>query len=169
MSGDKLLGGPQAGLILGGSRWIAAMRQNPLVRAFRVDRATLAALEATLALYREPERARREIPALRMLSTPASDLRARAERAHAELVARGIPAAIVESSGAVGAGAFPTAELPGYALALEGDAEQWSARLRGGDPAVVGRVKDGRLLLDVRTVPEDSIDLLVNAVVLANG
>jgi L-seryl-tRNA(Ser) seleniumtransferase len=69
----------------------------------------------------------------------------------------------------VGAGAFPTAELPSVALALEGDAEHWSARLRAGDPPVVGRVRDDRLLLDLRTVPDDAVDTLVHAVVLANG
>ena len=169
MSGDKLLGGPQAGLVLGEARYIARMRHNPLARAFRVDRATLAALEATLALYRDPEVARREIPALAMLATPVGQLRRRAEHARAELERRGVQSRIVESTGAVGAGAFPTAELPSVALALDGDAEHWSARLRVGDPPVVGWVRDDRLLLDLRTVPDDAVETLVNAVVLANG
>ncbi|HEX6600770.1 MAG TPA: L-seryl-tRNA(Sec) selenium transferase [Gemmatimonadaceae bacterium] len=169
MSGDKLLGGPQAGLILGDARYIAAMRRNPLARAFRVDRATLAALEATLALYRDPAAARREIPTLVMLATPIDQLRVRAERARAALQQRGTQASIVESTAAVGAGAFPATELPSVALALEGDAERWSARLRAGDPPVVGRVRDGRLLLDFRTIPDEAVEPLVNAVVLANG
>jgi L-seryl-tRNA(Ser) seleniumtransferase len=169
MSGDKLLGGPQAGLVLGDARCIAAMRRNPLARAFRVDRATLAALEATLALYRDPDVARREIPTLAMLATPVEQLRRRAERAHGELEGRGVRSSVVESTAAVGAGAFPTAELPSVALALEGDAEHWSARLRAGDPPVVGRVRDDRLLLDLRTVPDDAVDTLVHAVVRANG
>jgi L-seryl-tRNA(Ser) seleniumtransferase len=169
MSGDKLLGGPQAGLILGEARHIAAMRRNPLARAVRVDRATLAALEATLALYRDPDVARREIPTLTMLATPVEEIRARAERARRALQQRGTPATIVASTAAVGAGAFPTAELPSVALALDGDAERWSARLRAGDPPVVGRVRDDRLLLDLRTIPEGMIETLVDAVVLANG
>ena len=169
MSGDKLLGGPQAGLILGGASYIAAMRRNPLARAFRVDRATLAALEATLTLYRDPDVARREIPTLAMLATPVEQLRRLAERAHRELERRGVRSTVIESAAAVGAGAFPTTELPSVALALEGSAERWSARLRAGDPPVVGHVRDGRLLLDLRTIPDDAIDTLVNMAVRANG
>jgi L-seryl-tRNA(Ser) seleniumtransferase len=169
MSGDKLLGGPQAGLILGDATCIAAMRRNPLARAFRVDRATLAALEATLALYRDPEVARREIPTLAMLAAPLAQVRRRAERAHEALQRRGVPCSMVDSAAAVGAGAFPTVQLPSVSLALDGDAERWSARLRAGNPPVVGRVHDDRLLLDLRTVPDDAVEALVSAVELANG
>ena len=169
MSGDKLLGGPQAGLIIGDAKSVAAMRRNPLVRAFRVDRATLAALEATLSLYRDPDVARREIPTLAMLSAPIAEVRRRAEHASRALHARGVSAALVDSSAAVGAGAFPTAKLPSVALALDGDVERWSACLRAGEPPVVGRVHDGRLLLDLRTVADDALDLLVNAVTHAHG
>jgi len=169
MSGDKLLGGPQAGLVLGGARYVAEMRRNPLARAFRVDRATLAALEATLALYRDPDVARREIPVLRMLAAPIGEIRQRAERALHALHERGVRGELVDSTAAVGAGAFPTAELPSVALALDGDAEQWSARLRAGEPAVVGRVHEGRLRLDLRTVPEDAVAALVSALVHAHG
>ena len=169
MSGDKLLGGPQAGLILGGAQQIAALRRNPLVRAFRVDRATLAALEATLALYRDPSDARREIPTLAMLTAPLEAVRRRAERALSALIAQGVNAELAECTSAVGAGAFPTAELPSVAVALAGNADRRSARLRAGDPPVVGRVRDGRLLLDLRTVPDDALDALVSAVVAANG
>jgi len=169
MSGDKLLGGPQAGLILGGSQQIAALRRNPLVRAFRVDRATLAALEATLALYRDPTDARREIPTLAMLAAPLEAVRRRAERVLSALIAQGVNAELAECTSAVGAGAFPTAELPSVAVALAGHADRRSARLRAGDPPVVGRVRDGRLLLDLRTVPDDALDALVSAVVAANG
>jgi len=169
MSGDKLLGGPQAGLILGSPRYVAAMRRNPLARAFRVDRATLAALEATLALYRDPAVARREVPVLAMLAAPVSLIRLRAERALAMLDRHGVEGTIVDSTAAVGAGAFPTAGLPSAALALHGSAERWSARLRAGDPPVVGRVKDGQFLLDLRTVPDDLIEALVHAAVEAHG
>ena len=169
MSGDKLLGGPQAGLILGDARSVSAMRRNPLLRAFRVDRATLAALEATLALYHDPGVARREIPTLAMLAASLTDINHRAEGALQSLRERGVEAELVESASAVGAGAFPTIELPSAALALPGDAERWSTRLRAGDPPVVGRVRDGRLLLDLRAVPDDAIGLLVSAVAHAHG
>ena len=169
MSGDKLLGGPQAGLIIGDAASVAAMRSNPLARAFRVDKCTLAALEATLALYRDPRRARNEIPTLAMLADSPAVIQSRAERAQALLGARGVGADVVPSASAVGAGAFPTTELPSFALALMGSAEHWGERLRAGTPAVIGRVKDGRLLLDLRTVRDESLTLLVDAVVLANG
>jgi L-seryl-tRNA(Ser) seleniumtransferase len=169
MSGDKLLGGPQAGLIIGDAASVAAMRQNPLARAFRVDKGTLAALEATLALYRDPQQARHEIPTLVMLAQSPALIRSRAERGRALLHEHGVRADVVHSASAVGAGAFPTAELPSYALALAGSPERWSERLRAGNPPVVGRVHDGRLLLDLRTVADEALELLVDAVVLANG
>ncbi|HEX5971300.1 MAG TPA: L-seryl-tRNA(Sec) selenium transferase [Gemmatimonadaceae bacterium] len=169
MSGDKLLGGPQAGLVLGDAACIAAMRRNPLARAFRVDRATLAALEATLALYRDPAVARRDIPTLAMLGAPVEALRRRAERVQQALERHGVRCRIVQSQAAVGAGAFPTTELPSVALALDGDAERLSARLRAGDPPVVGRVRDDHLLLDFRTIPDDAAEALVKTVVLSNG
>jgi L-seryl-tRNA(Ser) seleniumtransferase len=169
MSGDKLLGGPQAGLIVGSSRWVAAMRRNPMARSYRVDKTTLAALEATLALYRDPAVARREIPILVMLGAPVESLRLRAARALAALRKRGVAAELADTTAAVGAGAFPTTELPSVAIALAGDAERWSAALRAGEPPVVGRVSDGRMLLDFRAVPDDAMDELIEAVVAANG
>lgn len=169
MSGDKLLGGPQAGLIIGDAGAIAAMKRNPLARAFRVDKATLAALEATLALYRDPEQARREIPTLAMLADAPASIRARAERLQLVLRDRGVTAEVTSSASAVGAGAFPTAELPSFAIALDGSAERWSGRLRAGNPPVVARVQDGRLLLDLRTVRNDELAPLADAVVIANG
>jgi L-seryl-tRNA(Ser) seleniumtransferase len=169
MSGDKLLGGPQAGLILGSARYIGAMRQNPLARSYRVDKTTLAALEATLALYREPTLARREIPALALLGAPVAAIRARAERCLDALQAQGVVGELVDTSSAVGAGAFPTTELPSVAIALSGAAERWSEALRTGDLPVVGRVHDGRLLLDFRAVPDDALPALIDAVVFANG
>jgi L-seryl-tRNA(Ser) seleniumtransferase len=169
MSGDKLLGGPQAGLILGAARQIAAMRENPLARSYRVDKMTLAALEATLALYREPEVARREVPTLALLSVSVAELRARGDRCLGALRVAGIECTLVDSEASVGAGAFPTATLPSVALALAGDAERWAAALRVGEPAVVGRMNEGRLLLDLRTIPEDAVPALVSAVIVAHG
>jgi L-seryl-tRNA(Ser) seleniumtransferase len=169
MSGDKLLGGPQAGLILGGARFIAAMRANPLARSYRVDKLTLAALEATLALYREPAVARREIPTLAMLGAPVTEVRERATRCLGALRDAGVECTMMDSSASVGAGAFPSATLPSVALTLAGDAERWAAALRAGEPAVVGRVQDGQMLLDLRAVPDDDVSTLVSAVVTARG
>jgi L-seryl-tRNA(Ser) seleniumtransferase len=169
MSGDKLLGGPQAGLIVGDARYLAAMRANPLARSYRVDKMTLAALEATLALYREPAVARREIPTLALLCAPVSEVRARAERCAAALRDGGVACALEDDTATVGAGAFPTAALPSVALALVGDAERWAAALRAGEPAVVGRVREGRLLLDLRTVPDVDVPALAAAVVAARA
>jgi L-seryl-tRNA(Ser) seleniumtransferase len=169
MSGDKLLGGPQAGLILGAASHIAAMRENPLARSYRVDKMTLAALEATLALYREPAVARREIPTLAMLGATLAELRARGAECMEVVRRGGIACDLVDSDSSVGAGAFPVATLPSVALSLEGDAERWAASLRTGDPAVVGRVHEGRFLLDFRAVPSHEISVLSAAVVRANG
>ncbi len=169
MSGDKLLGGPQAGIILGTAGYIATMRQNPLARSYRVDKVTLAALEATLALYRDPAVARQEIPTLAMLSATIAELRARATECMRLLRAADIACDLMESESSVGAGAFPTATLPSVAVALAGDAVRWAAALRAGDPAVVGRVHDGRMLLDFRAVPAEAVSVLAAAVVAANG
>jgi L-seryl-tRNA(Ser) seleniumtransferase len=169
MSGDKLLGGPQAGLIVGDARALDAMRRNPLARSYRVDKLTLAALEATLALYRDPPRAMREIPTLALLAATASELRDRAESQRAALAREGVAGETVETTGSVGAGAFPDAALPGAAVALSGDAEGWAARLRAGSPAVVGRVHDGRMHLDLRAVLPHELPDLARAVVDARG
>ena len=152
MSGDKLLGGPQAGIIVGERTTIAALRANPLARSYRVDKLTLAALEATLALYRDPERALREIPVLAMFSTSVEALRGRARGLRDALGALSSRASVVESEASVGGGAFPTARIPSIALAFGGDAAVLERRLRLGDPAVIGRVADEKLLIDLRTV-----------------
>jgi L-seryl-tRNA(Ser) seleniumtransferase len=169
MSGDKLLGGPQAGLIVGDARALDAMRRNPLARSYRVDKLTLAALETTLALYRDPPRAMREIPTLALLAAPPSELRERAESLRLALGREGVAGETVETTGSVGAGAFPDAALPGAAVALSGDAERWATRLRGGSPAVVGRVHDGRMHLDLRAVLPHELPDLARAVVAARG
>jgi L-seryl-tRNA(Ser) seleniumtransferase len=152
MSGDKLLGGPQAGIILGRRPAIERIRTNPLTRALRVDKLTLAALEATLALYRAPERALREIPTLAMISAGMTEVRARAQGLAQRLASRGIQCEVIETEASVGGGAFPTARIPSAAIALSGDAERHDVLLRAADPPVVGRILDGRLLLDMRSI-----------------
>jgi L-seryl-tRNA(Ser) seleniumtransferase len=155
-SGDKLLGGPQAGILVGRADLIERLRRHPLQRALRADKLTLAALEGTLALYQEPGRPLREVPVLRMLVEPASEVRARAERL-AELVG----GAVEETVGRVGGGALPLTELPSFACAVE---QGLAARLRTGDPGVVGIVRDGRLLLDCRTLADSDVDDVAKAV-----
>jgi L-seryl-tRNA(Ser) seleniumtransferase len=150
MSGDKMLGGPQAGLILGSKVNIERIRKNPLTRSYRVDKLTLAALEATLALYREPARAFAEIPALRQLTASVTTLQ---QRADAMRVAVGATAVtVVESDASVGGGAFPTARIPSVALSIAGDAATIESRLRFGDPSLIARIADGNVLIDVRTL-----------------
>jgi L-seryl-tRNA(Ser) seleniumtransferase len=167
MSGDKLLGGPQAGIVLGTREAVARMRAHPLARALRVDKMTLAALEATLALYRDAPRALREIPTLAMLAEPASSLRARAEALAARLADAGFAAAAIDSEAQVGGGSFPDAVIPSAAVAISGDAESLGAALRAGDPPVVGRIRDGALLLDLRTIPAPDDERLFRAAMAA--
>ena len=152
-SGDKLLGGPQAGVIVGRRDLVARLRANPLCRALRVDKTTLAGLEATLRLYRRPEQALDRIPVLRMLASKEGALRERAERLSADLAANGIASRVVPALGRVGGGTFPGVELASHAVALAPTAPAALAdALRRGDPPVVARIVDDRLLLDVRTV-----------------
>ncbi len=167
VSGDKLLGGPQAGLVVGSATLVAAMRTNPLCRALRVDKVTLAGLEATLRLYRDPERALEEIPTLAMLRTSVETLRARAEALVARLTAAGLTAWRAEAAkGAVGGGAYPDMELPSWTVSFDAGtrAGELAGALRRGDPPVVGRIEEARLLLDLRTVAPDEEDTLVRRV-----
>jgi L-seryl-tRNA(Ser) seleniumtransferase len=155
-SGDKLLGGPQAGLMVGRSAAIAAARSHPLARAVRIDKLSLAALAATLRLYRDPERARREIPVLAMLDADPAVLRARAQR-----LADALGGTVVGATAKVGGGALPLLALEGPVARLDDPApDRLAARLRAGDPPVIGRIADGALLLDPRTLTDDEVDLL---------
>jgi len=164
MSGDKLLGGPQAGIILGAANLIAKLRKNPFARAMRVDKLTLSALEATLRLYLEPERALREIPVLAMLTVPVSELQSRAQRIVARLAANGIGAEVVASSASVGGGAFPTVAIPSLAIRVAGAPQLVEQKLRAGAPAVIGRISDGHLLLDLRSVLPREDEMLAAAI-----
>ena len=167
MSGDKLLGGPQAGIIVGERTVIDALRRNPLARSYRVDKLTLAALEATLALYREPLRAMREIPVLAMLGASVENLRQRARALSDSLAPGHVSARVIDSEASVGGGAFPTARIPSIALAFVDDAPALEARLRLGDPPVIGRLSDDQLLIDVRTVLPRDDDVLAAALAAA--
>jgi L-seryl-tRNA(Ser) seleniumtransferase len=168
-SGDKLLGGPQAGIVLGRRSLVERLRKNPLNRALRIDKLTLAALEATLRAYEDPTTASREVPVLRMLSEPAAAVRRRARRVLrrvSEPVREALGLAVVADRSEVGGGALPLAELPTAALALgtrTHRAAALDARLRGGQPPVIGRIRADRLLLDCRTVMDDEVPLLAAA------
>jgi L-seryl-tRNA(Ser) seleniumtransferase len=152
-SGDKLLGGPQAGIVVGRADLVEGLRRHPLQRAVRADKLTLAALEGTLRLYLDaPER----IPVLRMLAQDAVTVRSRAERL-ASLVGGNVE----ETVGRVGGGALPLAELPSFACAVE---ESLAAPLRHGEPPVVGVVRDGKLLLDCLTLADAEVDEVAAAV-----
>jgi L-seryl-tRNA(Ser) seleniumtransferase len=153
MSGDKLLGGPQAGIVVGKTQAIARLKQDPFARAMRVDKMTIAALGATLGIYRDPERALTEIPTLAMITAPATTVRARCERLMMELGEASVEAEVLPTVASVGAGAFPTREIRSSAVALVGDATMLEGRLRAGRPPVIGRIADERLLLDLRSVP----------------
>ncbi len=160
MSGDKLLGGPQAGLILGTREALDRIRKNPLTRSYRVDKLTLAALEATLALYRDPPRARREIPALAQLTATVGVLRARAERMADDLQSSRVD--VIDTLASVGGGAFPTARIPSVGLAISGHADAIERALRFAEPALIGRVFDGRVIVDLRTIfPEDDRQVIM--------
>ncbi len=164
MSGDKLLGGPQAGIILGAANLIAKLRRNPFARAMRVDKLTLSALEATLRLYLEPARALKEIPVLAMLTAPVKEIESRAASVAARLRASGIEAKVVESSASVGGGAFPTAAIPSRSIVLSRNPQDAEKKLRLGEPAVIGRISEGNLLLDLRSVLPSEDDLLADAI-----
>lgn len=168
-SGDKLLGGPQAGCLVGQAALVDACRANPLARALRADKLTLAGLEATLALYREEATAVARVPVLRMLTTTPTELAVRAER-----IAGAAPAAlgarVVPGESVVGGGAFPEAVLATSLVALDpgpAGAEALAARLRLGDPPLVARVAEGRVLLDPRTLPEAAEPLVAAALASA--
>jgi L-seryl-tRNA(Ser) seleniumtransferase len=168
-SGDKLLGGPQAGLVAGRRRLVEAMRKNPLYRALRVDKMTLAALDAVLTAHAEG-RGAEGVPVLRMLALTREEIRLRAEAFAADLrtAEPGLVVEVIEGSSAVGGGAAPTASVPTALVAVSdgrGGGERFSADrlaagLRGGDPPVLARVADDRLVIDLRTVaPEDETRL----------
>jgi L-seryl-tRNA(Ser) seleniumtransferase len=180
-SGDKLLGGPQAGLVVGKAAAIAACKTDPLARAVRPDKFTLAALEATLALYRDPETARREIPTLRMLTEDLAEIRRRGEAIIETVEKKGVEKRGVEKSTSVqlidgfsevGGGSFPETTLKTWLVQLTADsltADGLVERLRGGDPAIIARIEDSHVVLDPRTILPDQIEAVARGVTTALG
>jgi L-seryl-tRNA(Ser) seleniumtransferase len=162
-SGDKLLGGPQAGILVGTKEAIAACRRHPLARALRIGRLPLAALAATLALYRDPARAVKEIPVLAMLAADPEILMRRARR-----LADATGGEVIEAVGRAGGGALPLLELKGPAVAIAphpDGPDALAARLRANDPPLIARITDGRVIVDPRTLQgDDELDQAAAAV-----
>jgi L-seryl-tRNA(Ser) seleniumtransferase len=162
-SGDKLLGGPQAGVLVGRRELIAKVRKHPLNRAVRVDKLTVAALEATLELYRDDRLD--ELPAYQLLAQPAPQLEGRARRLHALLAEVGVSASVEQTVGQVGGGAMPLAAPRSYGCAIDVSSPQvLQERLRQSEPPIVARVAEGRLFLDVRCLHEEDLRPLAVAV-----
>lgn len=161
-SGDKLLGGPQAGIILGKKVYLDILKQHPLNRAMRIDKMTLAALEATLRSYEAgtPE----EIPVIAMLSAKPEALRPKAERLAAMLTNAGIATQLIPVEGYVGGGSVPNQSLSSWAVALDGNVASLEETLRKGAHPIIGRIHEGRFLLDVRTLWEADFKTIVRAV-----
>ncbi|CAM3750835.1 L-seryl-tRNA(Sec) selenium transferase [Paracoccus yeei] len=161
-SGDKLLGGPQAGFIVGRRDIIAAINKNPLKRALRLDKIRIAATEATLRLYRDPDTLAERLPTLRLLSRPEAEIRAQAKRLAPQVAqALGCAAAVVPCASQIGSGALPTDTIPSAGLALTPAPEALAARLRSLKTPIIGRIHDGALILDLRCLPDDAA--LLNA------
>ncbi|MBR2308950.1 MAG: L-seryl-tRNA(Sec) selenium transferase [Oscillospiraceae bacterium] len=161
-SGDKLLGGPQAGIILGRKQYIDILKKHPLTRAMRVDKMTLAALEATLSSYAQDRL--EEIPVVNMLSASADTLNAKAEKLAALLRQAGIPVSVVPVQGQVGGGSVPTQSLPSFAVALSGSVISLEEKLRLGIHPIIGRIHNDTYLLDVRTLWEEDFPIIAEAV-----
>jgi L-seryl-tRNA(Ser) seleniumtransferase len=168
-SGDKLLGGPQAGLAVGRSAAIAALRAHPLMRAMRPDKLTIAALVATLELYRDG-RAESELPVWRMIAATPTTLAKRARAVAAQLAIGGVECDVIETQSTVGGGSLPEETQPSRAVAIgarHGRPNEVAARLRSADPPVVTRVVDDRVALDLRSVAPEDDEMLAQAVTAA--
>ncbi len=167
-SGDKLLGGPQAGVIAGRRALVDRLAGHPLARALRLDKLSLAALAATLRLYRSPSDPTARVPVLRMLTQSVADIEARAEALRVLIADLGVlDAEVVETSSYAGGGAMPMHALPSRALGLRSDhlgAEALATRLRTGSQPVVGRIERDRVLLDMRTVEDGDLPALAAAI-----
>lgn len=161
-SGDKLLGGPQAGIILGRKKYMDILKKHPLARAMRVDKMTLAALEATLRSYANGTA--EEVPVIGMLAVSGDTLQKKAELLKKMLGEAGISAQVVPAESRVGGGSVPNQSLSSYAVALTGDANRLEQKLRLGTQSIIGRIHNDQFLLDVRTLWEDDFPVIVTAI-----
>ena len=166
-SGDKLLGGPQAGIIAGRAQLVSLLKSHPLCRAVRLDKLSLAALEATLRLYQEPNDPFRSVPVLRTLAQSVEEVQARADRLAGELMARGLDdITIVQSTAYVGGGSLPQQGLESRAVSVSVEthtADALVAALRAAETPIIGLIRDGRFLMDVRTLSDEDLPLIIDA------
>ena len=168
LSGDKMLGGPQCGILVGKRKWLDIIARHPLNRALRVDKMTLAALVATLNLYRDASTAEQRIPLMALLSTSLENLKSRADRMAPQILAtRDVESVqVIEEVNYLGGGSLPNQEKPTWCLAISparGNVAQLATRLRSSNPPVLGRVQQGRLLLDLRTIFPSQDRMVVEA------
>ncbi|WP_371363703.1 L-seryl-tRNA(Sec) selenium transferase [Sporomusa rhizae] len=172
-SGDKLLGGPQAGIIVGKSVYIAAMKKNHLLRALRIDKLTLASLEITLRQYLDPERAVKSIPTLRMIAQPPAVVREKAERLAGLLAGVGCRCSVVKSAARVGGGSLPAVELTSYAVAIQMEGlspNRLESKMRENSIPIIARITDDCLQLDLHTVePEEFADIVLCLKMIISG
>jgi L-seryl-tRNA(Ser) seleniumtransferase len=174
-SGDKLLGGPQGGLIVGQETYLERIRKNPINRAMRIDKMTLAALESTLRLYRDPRRAVTAIPTLRMLTAPLGILQSRAQALHEALAGLKDPRLSLQFKDSVsraGGGALPLMELPTRCVAVEIQsvtADALERMLRRQNPPVIGRIENDAFLMDPRTLEDSELPIIQSAFNLILG
>ncbi len=168
-SGDKLLGGPQAGIIVGKKTIVDRIKQNPLARALRIDKLTLAALESTLRIYRDEEKAIRRIPTLRMLTMTIGDIETRASRLVKDLKhisTSRLEIALIERSSRAGGGALPLLELPSRCLSVRVkgmSANALEKNMRQNDPPIIGRIEDDAYVMDPRTLQDDDLPVIRTA------
>jgi len=168
-SGDKLLGGPQGGLIVGRQELLEKIRKNPLARALRTDKLTIAAFEATFMEYLDEERAIKSIPVLHMLLQPLKEIQARAKRMEKGLkeVAGKAEVKVIQDSSKAGGGSLPEAEFPTYAVSVKPSkmtVHALEARLRGSAPPVIARIREDALILDARTISDGEVAAVVQII-----
>lgn len=169
-SGDKLLGGPQAGIIIGKEKFIRKIQKNPMLRAMRIDKMTLASLEATFMQYLDDEKAGREIPTLRMLTQPLDEIKRRAKKISAYLgkqISTHSKVELIEDESQAGGGSLPEINFPTFSVSLKPShisVNELEKRLRLGDPPVIARIKDNALLIDARTIQDKEVKLLAECV-----
>jgi L-seryl-tRNA(Ser) seleniumtransferase len=171
-SGDKLLGGPQAGIIIGKEKFIQKIQKNPLLRALRIDKMTLASLEATFMQYLDEEKALREIPTLRMMTEPVEVIKKRAKKIFRALkdISGKADIAVVPDESQAGGGSLPEINFPTFAVSIKPNnisVNELEKRLRLGEPAVIARIKGNALLIDARTVQEREVRALSKCIIEA--
>jgi L-seryl-tRNA(Ser) seleniumtransferase len=170
-SGDKLLGGPQAGIIVGKKEAVNRIKKNPITRALRIDKLTLAALESTLRLYRDEEKAVRTIPTLQMIMLPLKEVQKRAQhlaQALTDIGDKRLQVQLIERSSKTGGGALPLIELPSLCVAVQIKDMSTNAlekAMRSNNPPVIGRIEDDLFVMDPRTIQQDELSIIETAFV----